>query len=121
MPAPLEHIVRPFQAGDVFTFRRLPRPDAVTIIPPDDKIIVWEGKADTKFVDEGEPFVNEAKSDLKEDKTQRESRLVKVVNPDDKDQKVFVERIDKTVFKDEKTGKQMSLAFDWSNPKDQGA
>jgi hypothetical protein len=57
---------------------------------------------------------------LKEDKTQRVSKLVKVVNPDDTDQKVFVERIDKATFKDAFGGKSMSLSFDWSSPKDSG-
>lgn len=118
MSKPIEHIVRPFQNNEPFTRSRLP---PVTLNPsivvPDDVHHIWDGSADTTYRDDGSPWYTEAKSDLKEDKSKRESKLVKVTNPDDPDQKIFVERIDKTTFKDD-YGKEMSLKFDWSSPKD---
>lgn len=117
----LESIVRPFQTGDVFVKRRqVPVFEQPVTEPPDDKINVIEGSPETNFLDEGTNWYSGFNSDLKEDKARRESKLVKVVNPDDVDQHVFVERIDKAVFKDGK-GKETSLAFDWSSPKDGGA
>lgn len=118
MSKPIEHIVRPFQTGEVFTRSRLaPISLNPTVVPPDDEHTIWKGEVDSSYRDDGSPWYTEAKSDLKEDKSQRESKLVKVQNPDDPDQKLYVERIDKSVFKDS-FGKETSLKFDWSAPKD---
>lgn len=119
MPRSIEHIVRPFLPGDVFTLSRLPPVIAnPTVVVPDDVHKIWVGKADSDYRDDGKQWYMTWNSDLKEDKTQRQSKLVKVVNPDDTDQKVFVERIDKAVFSDAFKGNKLSLSFDWSNPKD---
>lgn len=121
MTAILEGIVRPFQTGDVFTkSRQPPNPVAPTVVVPDDVATTWEGSPDTDFTDEGDAWYSGWDGNFKEDKTQRSSRTVKVVNPDDADQHVFVERIDKAVFKDQR-GTSLNLAFDWSDPKDGGS
>jgi len=116
---PVEHIVRPFLPGDVFTSSRLPPvTENPTVVVPDDVHFDWEGAADTSYRDDGQQWYSGFSSDLKEDKTQRQSRLVRVENPDDEEQHVFVERIDKAVFSDVFKGKSLSLEFDWSSPKD---
>jgi hypothetical protein len=118
----IEHIVRPFVIGDVFSRSRLPPvTENPTVVVPEDVHHIWDGKADTSYRDDGKQWYSGFSSDLKEDKTQRQSKLVKVVNPDDTDQKVFVERIDKATFKDAFGGKSLSLSFDWSSPKDSGS
>lgn len=120
MPKPIEYIVRPFLPGDVFTLSRLPPvTDNPTVLLPEDVHKIWDGSADTSYRDDGSQWYNTYQSDMKEDKAQRKSNLVKIVNPDDPDQHIFTERIEKATFKS--TGanaKTMSLEFDWSDPKD---
>ena len=121
MTGTLESIVRPFQSGDVFTRARLPpTPLNATVDVPEDVVTIWEGAADTNYVDEGNAWYTVWNSDLKEDKTRRDSKTVKIVNPDDPEDgsKLFVERINKTVFTN-RQGKELTLEMDWSNPKDQ--
>lgn len=117
----LERIVRPFQSSDVFTQSRLsPSSSNPTVDLPDDVSVTWEGAADSDFVDEGLAWYIGLTTDLKEDKTQRDSKTVKIVNPDDPDDgsKLYVERINKTTFKTS-DGKELKLEMDWTNPKDQ--
>lgn len=121
MSRPIEHIVRPFVSGDIFSASRLPPvTENPTIEIPEDVHHIWKGSADTDFRDDGKQWYSGFNSDLKEEKSERKSKLVKVTNPDDTDQHVFVERIDKAVFKDAQSGKKTSLEFDWSSPKDSG-
>lgn len=119
MSKPIEYIVRPFVPGDIFTSSRLPPVIAnPTIEIPEDVHKIWEGRPDTDYRDDGNQWYNTWNSDLKEDKTKRQSRLVKVINPDDPDQHLYTERIDKATFSDVFKGKSLSLEFDWSSPKD---
>jgi hypothetical protein len=90
----IEKIVRPFQTGDVFRARRLP------------------------YSEEDPNLQINFKVEWEEDRGKRESKRMKVVNPDDEDQKVFIERVDKFVFKDKMTGKEQSFKFDWSQSLD---
>jgi hypothetical protein len=113
----LEKIVRPFQTGDVFRARRLP-PSQLLVTAPELVSVDWEGRADSTYSEEDPNLQINFKVEFEEDKTKRESKLMKVVNPDDEDQKVFIERVDKFVFKDKMTGKEQSFKFDWSGSLD---
>lgn len=119
MSKPLENIVRPFIAPtDIFSrSRQQPVTTPPSIVIPPDVHTIWSGDADSAYRDDGKQWYMNFSTDLKEDKTQRVSKLVKVTNPDDPEQKLYVERIDKTVFKDD-FGKETKLTFDWSSPKD---
>lgn len=110
----LERVVRPFQQVDVFRARRGGPTQAPVTTPPDDVATEWEGSNDASYVTEDDPWVNEAKSDLEEDKSKRKTTEIRVENPDDPDQHVFVERIDKTAFKDKTTGKEFTFEFKWN-------
>lgn len=117
---PVEKIVRPFESGDVFARSRGPVISLHPItVSPDDNPVEWEGSPDTSYVEQDNIWYKNFDSDLKEDKNKRESKTVRVENPDDPDQHVFVERIDKASFT-QKNGKTLNLEFDWSNPKDGG-
>jgi hypothetical protein len=113
----IERIVRPFQIGDVFRARVLP-PSQLPLEVPEDVAVTWEGRADSTFTELDPGLQINFKVEFEEDRTRRESRLMKVVNPDDENQKVFIERIDKMVFKDKLSGKEQSLKFDWSQSLD---
>jgi hypothetical protein len=116
MPS-LEKIVRPFQVGDVFRARRLP-PNQLPFEIPTDEPITWEGRADGTFRELDTGLQVDFKATWEEDLSKRKSQLMKVVNPDDHDQKVFVERIDECTFNDKLTGREQCYKFDWSKSLD---
>jgi hypothetical protein len=113
----LEKIVRPFQTGDVFRARVLP-PAQEPFEIPEDVETDWEGRADSSFTELDPGIQVNFKVEFEEVLSKRKSKLMKVVNPDDHDQKVFIERIDETTFKDKLTGKEQSYKFDWSKSLD---
>lgn len=113
----LEKIVRPFQLGDVFRARVLP-PTQLPFIFPEDVAVTWEGRADSDIVEADTALQINYKVEWEEDRSQRDSKLMKVVNPDDEDQKVYVERVNKYTFKDKMTNREQTLKFDWSQSLD---
>jgi hypothetical protein len=93
----LETVVRPFQAGDVFTARVLP-PVQPPAAPPAPITATWGkgisllstaiGKTDFKF-------------GVVHTEVDRKTHTVRVTNPDDENQFVDVQRIDQLRLKDE--------------------
>lgn len=110
----LEKIVRPFQRSDVFNARiapptQPPRPE------PDPPITIQiVGSNNGQYVEEPAPYVMNLNVEWQEDKSRRRTSEVRVENPDDPTQHVDVERIDQTVFKNDKTGEELKLNLDWS-------
>lgn len=111
----LEKIVRPFQRTDVFNARiaaptQPPRPE-----PEDPVSFTITGSNNGQYVEEPPPFVNNFNVEWQEDKSRRRTSEVRIENPEDPSQFVDVERIDQTVFKNDKTGEEIKLNMDWSN------
>jgi hypothetical protein len=115
--ASIERIVRPFVSGDVFRARVLP-PTQEPFEIPEDVAVDWEGRADSSFHELDPGLTVNFKVTWEEDLSKRKSQLMKVVNPDDEDQKIFVERIDECTFNDKQTGKEQTFKFDWSKSLD---
>jgi hypothetical protein len=113
----IEKIVRPFQTGDVFRARRLP-PSQLLVTAPELVSVDWEGRADSSYAEEDPNLQINFKVEWEEDRSKRQSKLMKVVNPDDPDQKVFMERVDSYTFVDKLTRKEQSFKFDWSQSLD---
>jgi hypothetical protein len=113
----LEKIVRPFQAGDVFRARLLP-PNQTPFVIPADNPVTWEGRADGTYTELQPEMQTNFKVEFNEVLDKRQSKLMKVVNPDDNNQKVFIERIDQATFKDKLTGKEETFNYDWSKSLD---
>lgn len=115
----LAPVIRSFGWKDIFA-PRVNNPVILAPVPPPTEV-VWEGRADGTYSEEEPSGTLNFKAEWEEDKSKRESKLVKVVNPDDEDQHVFIERVNKFTFRNTKTNREESFKFDWSSPLDGGA
>lgn len=115
----LERVVRPFQAGDVFTARSI-----IPGIPPDgiqlstdEPLLVWGGPNPGKYTDVPSDLqLIGFKVDMTEDSSKRVTETVRVENPTDPEQYVVIDRIKQTTMVNSQTGQTMNLQFaDWKN------
>jgi hypothetical protein len=93
----LETIVRPFQAGDVFTARVLP-PVHLPAAPPAPVTATWGQGISLLSTAIG---INDLKIGVVHTEIARKTHTVRVENPDDPNQYVDVQRIDQLRLQDE--------------------
>jgi hypothetical protein len=103
-----ETVVRPFQAGDVFTSRVLAPAQPAVIV--EDVLIEWGQGNELQMTAIGVKDLNSGK-DLRE--VDRKTTTVRVENPDDESQYVMIERIDALKFKDEFNADR-SMTLNWT-------
>lgn len=115
----IQKIVQPFQGQPIFEARRLP-PGTIGGTPLPPPTLEWEGSAEAKWNEEDPEMTINFKAEWEEDKSKRDSKLVKIVNPDDEDQHIFTERVNKFTFNNKLTGKEQTFKFDWTSPLDGG-
>lgn len=110
----LEKVVRPFQTGDVFAPRVLPptQPGQV-VTQTEPSTMTWSGENSGDYDQGPDPWLYGYNANWVEDKSRRETETVRVENPDDPDQYVEIERINKAVFKRRATGEEMQIGIEW--------
>jgi hypothetical protein len=111
----LEKIVRPFQLTDVFTARVSPPEIPATEEPSSEpnSVLEWAGSAEAKWEEEPAPATLGFTVEWTEDKSRRVTETVRVTNPDDDDQFIDVERIQKMVLKNNRNGEEIPIKLDW--------
>lgn len=112
----MERIVRPFQRGDVFTARRMvPIQSSAGALSQEECYIEWSGPNSGTYVTE-EWLQGGFTVEWDEDKNAREYETVRVENPEDPEQYVYVKRLKKSKFKNQK-GDQMAMSWsDFGDP-----
>ncbi|MET4240320.1 hypothetical protein [Bradyrhizobium sp. RT10b] len=110
----LEKVVRPFESGDVFRPRVLPPTQPSLLVVSDDPATLTVKGGNSGDYEEGpDPWVSGFNAEWLEDKDRRETEKVRVENPEDSEQWVEVERINKAVFKRRATGEELKIGIDW--------
>lgn len=79
----------------------------------DKAVLEWAGGQSTVFVEAPSPILMGFTVEWTEDKGRRETETVKIENKDDSSQFVEVERIKKTVFKNNVTGEEFPVGMNW--------
>jgi hypothetical protein len=111
----LERIVRPFQAGDVFTARSF-----IPAVPPSGKtasedvcVLAWSGTNPGDYVSvDSDQFLNGYNiSELREDASKRVTETVRIEQDGNPDNYVDVERLVSTVMSDAHTGRTLNFRF----------
>jgi hypothetical protein len=118
MSGSLERVVRPFQTGDVFTARAvMPAIPATGLAQsPDACYIEWTGENPGDYDDiPSDLILNNFTAEWEEDKSRRETEIVRIEQEGKPENYVEVERVQVAVMTNNQTGEEFRMRFaDWA-------
>ncbi len=106
----MERIVRPFQLGEVFTARVLPPVEQPAVTVPEDIVQVWGKGNDTNYDRFSLSGIVGGKVNYTE--SERVTQTVRITNPQDENQFVDVERIQRLKMVSDQGANEINFNFD---------